>query len=142
VVADAGAPHVHVFAAPDGVWSGVRYPIRTLGVMDEDTFARGHHTAAEGGPKGLDLDARTGVLAVASELVPLAFFDLAAELDDGAAPSREELMRYELDALADAELARAAAADMRELVREIQRTRAWRLMQPMRRLYGAARRVR
>ena len=52
VVADGGAPHVHVFPASGAGWAGVAYPAATITVMDDDTFARGRHNPREGGPEG------------------------------------------------------------------------------------------
>jgi DNA-binding beta-propeller fold protein YncE len=75
VVADAGAPYVHVFAAPGGDWRGDHDPISTLEVMDAETFQRGRYNPQEGGPKGLDIDRTSRVVAVTSEHQPLALFD-------------------------------------------------------------------
>ncbi len=102
VVADAGAPFVHVFAVRDGGWAGVGYPAASLEVMDEAAFARGRHNPQEGGPKGIDLDPRTNVLVATAENLPLAFFDLAPALDGRLAPAQDALLRYELDALEEA----------------------------------------
>lgn len=143
LVADAGAPYVHVFGAPGTGWSGVGYPTTTIRVMDDDTFARGHRNPQEGGPKGIDVDPRTSVLAVTSECQPLAFFDLGAALDrgrtDGAA---EALVRYELHVLAETEQTKADAAEARAQLTTLYRTKVWRLTAPARRAYGAARRLR
>ena len=75
-VADAGAPNVHVFASPDGDWSGEHTPAATHCLMDEACFRRGRRNPQEGGPKGLDIDRRGRLLAVTSEFQPLAVFDL------------------------------------------------------------------
>jgi hypothetical protein len=75
VVADAGAPCIHVFAATGGDWSGDHAPITTLEVMDGETFQRGRYNPQEGGPKGLDIDGTSRVVAVTSEHQPLALFD-------------------------------------------------------------------
>ena len=69
LVADAGAPYVHVFAA-DGSWQGASYPASTIRVMDDETFERARHNPQEGGPKGIDLDPRTKLLIVTSESTP------------------------------------------------------------------------
>jgi len=144
LVADAGAPHVHVFERPNADWHGVSYPAATVRVMDDETFAAGRHNPQEGGPKGLDVDARTNVLVVTSERVPLAFFDFAAVLQrpDDFAGGQEAALRYELHALASAARLREAAAATRAELVAIMRTKAWRLTAPARRLYGALRRLR
>ena len=80
VVADAGRPLVHVFAADGDEWRGAGYPIASHRVMDEPNVPPGEHDTQEGGPKGLDLDRTGHVVAVTSERQPLAFLDLATLL--------------------------------------------------------------
>ena len=55
LVADAGAPYVHVFVPEDG-WNGVHYPAATIRVLDDATFARGRTNPQEGGPRGIAVD--------------------------------------------------------------------------------------
>ena len=81
LVADAGGPVVRVYAADGDDWSGRRGPAHTVRVLDEDAFQRGRHNPEEGGPKGLDVDAGSRVLAITCEEQTLAFFDLRAILD-------------------------------------------------------------
>jgi len=76
LVADAAAPFVRVFAEPVGGWRGEQPPVRSLRVLDDETFARGRCNPEEGGPKGIDLDRERRVLATTCEHQPLAFFDL------------------------------------------------------------------
>jgi hypothetical protein len=109
-VADAGAPHVHVFLPDEGDWAGTRQPAATITVMDDETFTRGRHNAQEGGPKGLDVDLRSNVVAVTSECQPLAFFDLAAALESGERGRADLLVRCELDVLAEEQSTKAAVA--------------------------------
>jgi DNA-binding beta-propeller fold protein YncE len=110
VVADAGAPYVHVFVPSGGDWEGVGYPAATITVMDDDTFLRGRHNPQEGGPKGIDLDPRSGVLVATSQCQPLAFFDLPSALDGEHGRPDDALVRYEIGVLAEAESVKAAAA--------------------------------
>ena len=84
-VADAGAPEVHVYAEDGAGWWGVRHPAATIRIMDESLFLRGRHNREEGGPKGLDIDAGSNVLAVTSECQPLAFFHVSALLERASA---------------------------------------------------------
>jgi len=76
LVADAGAPFVHVFAAGKS-WKGKYDPAASIRIMDDDTFQRGRSDPREGGPKGIDFDKGVRVLATTCETQPLAFFDLA-----------------------------------------------------------------
>ncbi|MCZ7588752.1 MAG: hypothetical protein M5U27_07850 [Gaiella sp.] len=146
LVADAGAPYVHVFAADDA-WHGVSYPAATIRVMDDETFERARHNPQEGGPKGIDVDARTKLLLVTSESTPLAFFDVAKTVErpretgcDAAA-----LLRFELQALAAREestaSAKATEAKVREQLAAIEQSLTWRLTEPARGLYRSARRL-
>ena len=48
------------------------HPFASIRIMDDALFARGQAGPAEGGPKGIDIDASQNVLAVASEHRPLA----------------------------------------------------------------------
>jgi hypothetical protein len=81
LVADAGSPSVFVYEADaDGGWTGEREPSRSLAVLDDETFARGHENVEEGGPKGLDIDRTGSVVAITCEEQTLAFYPLAAFL--------------------------------------------------------------
>lgn len=84
-VADAGGPYVHLYAKDAREWRGVRNPIASIRVMDEETFRRGRYNAREGGPKGIDIDDGMGVMVITSEWQPMAFFDLRALLARAAA---------------------------------------------------------
>ncbi|WP_051371031.1 hypothetical protein [Mesorhizobium loti] len=77
LVADAGSRMVHVYAR-DGDWNGVRAPVRSVAVLDEETFLRGRASPEEGGPKGLDIDRSNKVVAMTCEEQTLAFFSLAS----------------------------------------------------------------
>lgn len=136
LVADAGAPYVHVFSAADG-WHGARYPIAALRVLDDDTFARGHRTPAEGGPKGIDVERRAGVLAITCEHQPLAFFDLEAALTAQRPGWFDELYRqYEVGVLSAAAATKAEAEGRVEatqaVLAQVLASRAWRLTAPLR----------
>ena len=145
LVADAGAPTVHVFATTDARWAiGAAYPAATVQVLDGPTFARGHRNPMEGGPKGLDVDARTGVLLVTCEELALGVFD-ATELlarPEGFGTDGDALLRHELAALAAAEAEREAAAAVRAQFAAVTATKAWRLTAPARRLHAALRTAR
>jgi len=93
VVADAGAPFVHVFERSDDDWTGAHHPVCSPSIMDPDTFARGRFNPQEGGPKGVDVDADGRVLVVTSESQPLSFFDLTRLSE---APAAEAGRSYEI----------------------------------------------
>jgi DNA-binding beta-propeller fold protein YncE len=136
IVADAGAPYLHIYAQHADEWRGVRHPVASVRVMDEAVFQTGRHNVEEGGPKGLDIDAGSNVVAVTSECQPLSFFDLPAMLQAGLAEAsrREQRMldiRYEL------QMARKVvdANNLRD-------SRSWRLTAPLRRVTSTLRRYR
>lgn len=75
LVADAGAPEILVYERGDG-WAGTRSPLRSVTVLDDETFMRGRSNPQEGGPKGLDIDRSGVVVAATCEEQALAFFAL------------------------------------------------------------------
>lgn len=76
LLADAGAPYVHVYHQPDGDWQGVYDPNLSLRVMDDALFRSGNENPQEGGPKGIDIDCRAGILVTSCQTQALAFYDL------------------------------------------------------------------
>jgi hypothetical protein len=143
LVADAGAPHIHVFARPGEAWRGASFPAATVAVLDAATFRRGHRNPMEGGPKGIDLDPRTDVLMVTCEELPLAFFDAAELLErpDEVGVDADGLLLHELEALGAVQRQRQATERVRAELAAVLATKAWRLTAPGRRLYGGLRRV-
>jgi hypothetical protein len=136
-VADAGAPHVHVFAGGADGWRGVGHPVATARVMSEPVFARCHHNAQEGGPKGLDIDRSGTVLAVSSEAQPLAFFSLNSLLEEAPHPGAE--LKYELEMMDIDSLARTRATESElalGLVNYMKNSWSWRLTAPLRRVHS------
>jgi DNA-binding beta-propeller fold protein YncE len=101
VVADAAAPHVYVYTGAGGDWTGTRRPSRSVRVMDDATFLRGHCNPEEGGPKGLDIDRTSRVMLVTSEHQPLAFFDLR-DLLPGVRPTALGSADADADAVVEA----------------------------------------
>ncbi len=79
VVADAASPNVHVYERGQS-WAGPRDAVRTVAVLDRETFLRGHNNPEEGGPKGLDVDRTGTVLAMTCEEKALAFFTVSSVL--------------------------------------------------------------
>ncbi|MEQ1945159.1 beta-propeller fold lactonase family protein [Mesorhizobium sp. VNQ89] len=79
IVADAGRPTVNVYRGRDG-WTGEYPPLKTITVLDEETYLRGRNNPLEGGPKGLDIDKSGRVLAITCEEEPLALFSLQCVL--------------------------------------------------------------
>jgi hypothetical protein len=82
IVVDSAAPNMCVYATGPQGWAGDYYPVKTVRVLDEATFLRGRYNVEEGGPKGIDLDPVSGVLAMTCEHQPLSFYDLDSVLRD------------------------------------------------------------
>ncbi|HKP26910.1 MAG TPA: hypothetical protein VJV39_23780 [Dongiaceae bacterium] len=96
LLADAGAPYIHVYASKDGNWQGLHNPLASIRVMAQSTYQAGRHNPKEGGPKGIDLDKSMSVLATTCECQPLAFFDLPEILQRASEGSRVLELSYEL----------------------------------------------
>lgn len=142
VVADAGAPYVDIFARTGESWATAAYPSISLRVMDDETFVRGHHTPREGGPKGIDVDPRTGVLLVTAEETPLAFFDLDLALEASTTRPGGDLVRNELERMRDLERSRAETTAVQEQLGAVLSTKAWRATAPARAALDALKRFR
>jgi hypothetical protein len=153
LVADAGAPFMHVFRRGDGGWSADSALEAGIQVYDRASFRRGHYAEAEGGPKGVDLRRDGRLMAVCCERTPLAFFDLRRHLPadmpearPGRAPEAEEARAALIRALTvkrlDAHEAVAAISlACQHQRRSITASRSWRYTAPLRRLAHAVRRA-
>jgi DNA-binding beta-propeller fold protein YncE len=128
LVADAGAPYVHIYRRDDFGWRGVRNPVGSYRIVSNQDFLRartiadGRIAAEEGGPKGVDIDNTMSTLVVTSEFQALAFFDFRAALeqirdqpDSGnfRADTTALELGYELDIRANAYQSRVQADQMR-----------------------------
>ncbi len=106
LVADAGAPCVHVFAAEDGNWAGEREPRVRLRILDDAAYFRGAINQEEGGPKGLDLTTDGRLLVTTCEEEQIIFTDVREGLEALCAAGQKGEVRPEflsqpaLDALA------------------------------------------
>lgn len=116
-VADAGSPHVHIFRRDSAGWHGVRKPLKSIRVLEEQDFLRGRVTFEEGGPKGIDIENSTSTLVTTCRVQPLRFFDLSRVMEtvslslnrsdralpgSGEALDREQMaleIKYELERL-------------------------------------------
>ncbi|NND49690.1 MAG: hypothetical protein HKN60_05505 [Rhizobiales bacterium] len=76
LVADAGAPLIHVYQRGGADWQGDYGPSHSAIVLDDPVFQRGRYSPEEGGPKGIDIDRSGRILALTCEHLPLAFFEL------------------------------------------------------------------
>ena len=141
LVADAGAPLVAAFTS-SGDWKGARFPSAAMRVVDDATFVRGRKNQAEGGPKGLDVEGRSGVLAITLEEQSLAFFDLESVVDAGFPDEYDDaLVEYELLGLVEAQArtdrAEANEARARAELADILESTVWRMTAPARRIRTA-----
>jgi hypothetical protein len=81
VVADGGSPFVNIYETRSSDWRGVRNPLLSFRVLDNEDYLHGRHNPEEGGPKGIDLHHAHNILVTTCERQPLAFFDLGAILE-------------------------------------------------------------
>jgi hypothetical protein len=81
LVADAGAPYVHIYGKGTSDWRGVHHPLKSLKTLTNEEFLQGRTNIEEGGPKGLDVDNSSRILVTTCETCPLAFFNLAEILE-------------------------------------------------------------
>lgn len=124
IVADAGAPAVHVFTEGPHGWHGLHETTPCV-VMLEETFARGNSNPQEGGPKGLDIDRSGKVLVVTSEHQPLAFFELRCVLEHAGA-SHALGLRNELHLVEERHALRTHLAEARRVIETMKGSRSWR----------------
>jgi hypothetical protein len=82
LVADAGAPYLHIYAKNGVDWKGERTPVASIRVMDEKTFLRGRYSPEEGGPKGVDITSNMGMFVTTCHNQVIAFFDLEEVLQE------------------------------------------------------------
>lgn len=153
LVADAGAPLVHLFRSEDRDWTGEREPATSVRVLSDEAFERGRSNPQEGGPKGIDLMGTTGLMAVSCEEQPLAFFDVRALLGPAEAvpaPSdaaeaervREALIGYLSSARRGVQQAAETFRRASEWEsREVFESRSWRFTAPLRRMGSTLRRL-
>jgi len=145
-VADAGAPYLHIYAQEPDDWRGVRVPITSVKIMDDELFAKGRHNPQEGGPKGLDIDASSKVLAITSECQPLAFFDVPILLQHAltARSDREQsVLRISHELILMQEIRTMMAEKLMEAKASnaLRDTMSWRITAPLRRVKSILRRL-
>ena len=163
LVADAGAPYLHVYGRSGDSWRGVHNPLVSFRVMDDGTFLR-RYSIRDGGPKGLDVDSQRGLVVTTCHHQPLAFFDLnlisqgassgngrhevgMPSVDDQALTGyakrlsdvRQELelhqRLYQAEARAEQAEARAKQAEkLASRAEALQQSSSWRLTAPVRAL--------
>ena len=99
LLADAGAPFIHVYSCGDLGWHGTRLPAASIRSMGEEAFRLGRNNPQEGGPKGIDFDRSMTVLATTCEHQSLQFLDAAAVLALAPSGSPVVEVEYELGVL-------------------------------------------
>lgn len=135
-LADAGAPSVYLYGAPDGDWSGDHLPLHVLSVVELAAFkALNDNNPEDGGTKGVVLTSDGGLLCVTCEQEPLFFYDVRQLLADlqltpgpvvepppASAPKFRELM------LQDRRQTEKLGAELAA----IKNSRAWKLVEKLR----------
>jgi DNA-binding beta-propeller fold protein YncE len=131
-VADAGSPHLHIYARDGEAWRGVRYPKASMRVMSDDIFEMGLDPEGRG-PKGVAIDNNGHVLAATYENQPMAFFDIAAMLKRSAETCPDDALQlsYEMNALELERVRRETA------IAALMGSTSFRITEPLRRLNAA-----
>jgi hypothetical protein len=128
LVADYQGPYVHIYLRDELGWRGVRSPFKSIRVVSDDDLLRA--PPQQGGVKGIDIDRSMRTLVTTCKVQPLAFFDVAATLQEGSfaqsnftSPEQMTLqLKYELDRQDEA----------RRAVDELTNRLSWRITAPLR----------
>ena len=144
LVADGGAPYVHIYRKDDSGWRGVRNPLKSYRVLKDEDFLRGQTAVYEGGTKGIDIDNSMRIFVTTCEMQPLAFFDFAKILEEISqqgdwtpslagsgdafdAEQRTFEVNYELESSLD-----VSDDELKHQLALIRKSRSWRLTAPYR----------
>lgn len=144
-VADGGAPNLHIYAQDHEQWRGVRRPIATVRVMDDEVYERGRVNPEEGGPKGVDLDVSSSVLALTSACQQLAFFDVSVLLQhafagDSTPEQKFRGISHELSIMEETRRRMMELQTMRDTMTDLRNGISWRITAPLRYLKSIFRR--
>jgi len=144
LVADGDLPYVHIYEKDDAGWRGVRNPLSSFRVLNNDDYLRGRDSRpGEGGPKGIDIHDATNIFVTTCQEQPLAFFDLSAVLE--SAGTRKNSLdqkalefKYELYLQDDdnTKLDKAIAALL-----AFQNSKSWRITAPLRWIFSALQKI-
>jgi hypothetical protein len=157
LVSDCTTPYVNIYQKDDLDWEGVRYPLLSFRVLDDEDFLRGKRGYEEGGAKGIDIDDATNVIVTTCEMQPLAFFDLGAILEDAC--EGKSISNYSLSKslrrkqrtldvsrdleIQELELCKRIAAEKASMeLRAVMNSLSWRITAPVRELMAKVRRLR
>jgi hypothetical protein len=140
LVADADALYVHIYERDDAGWRGVRNPLSSFRVLNDDEYLRGRYAPGEGGPKGIDINDAMNILVTTCGEQPLAFFDLPAVLESassrksvqGTLDQRALELKYELDLHDELDLLNDQS---------YRNSRSWRITAPLRWIFSVLRKL-
>jgi WD40 repeat protein len=79
-VADSASPYMHIYKTDHGNWCSTQKPYKSIRMLNEHVFSLGRTNPEEGGLKGIDINYKENLLAVTTEHLPLAFYDLEGVL--------------------------------------------------------------
>ncbi len=139
LVADADSPYVHIYERDDSGWRGVRNPLSSFRVLNDEDYLRGRYGPGEGGPKGIDINDAMNIFVTTCGEQPLAFFDLPAVLESacsrksfqGTLNQRAIELKYELD-LQDEAHAKLLT---------YKNSKSWRITTPLRWVFSVLRKL-
>src|SRR5262249_32752583 len=136
LVADADSPYVHIYEKDDTGWRGVRNPLSSFRVLNNEDYLRGRDgLPGEGGPKGIDIHDATNIFVTTCREQPLAFFDLSALLE--SAGTRNTLNQKALEIKYELYLQDDANAKLQKF----ENSKSWRITAPLRWIFSTLRKM-
>ena len=96
LVADSASPYMHIYKRTSEDWCSVQKPYKSIRMLSEDVFLLGRYNTQDGGTKGIDINYADSMLAVTSEHLPLAFYDLDDVMEMASLQIDEEIKEKSL----------------------------------------------
>jgi hypothetical protein len=135
LIADADLPFVHIYERDDAGWRGVRNPLSSFRVLNNEDYLRGRFVRGEGGPKGIDINDSMNIFVTTCREQPLAFFDLPAVLE--SACSRKSFQRT----VNQRALELKYELDLQDELWVFTNSRSWRITAPLRWVFSVLRKL-
>jgi hypothetical protein len=137
LVADAGSPYVHIYEKDDAEWRGVRNPVLSLRVLNDQDYFSGRYSPEEGGAKGIDINDAENILVTTCEKQPLGFFDLTAVLE--GATSQGNLQKTRQQKMLEVAYELTVQKQAKAKILYFENSRSWLITAPLRWVFAILR---